>query len=175
MKEETGALVQPLVTLEECNMLKFPNAEINLKLELCCSTCVAAFNINGITIHLFFEMADSSQDPNYLRLGEIERLYPKVMLLDVMNDALIRTTQRATAMDVDQNLISVLNKVRVSKFDEDVITFINSRTVLKNNLSQKCLRLYTTRSNVDRAILKEFKRLEGESIYVPAFNIYNGD
>lgn len=75
---------------------------------------------------------------------------------------------------MDQNPISVLNKVRVSKFDEDVITFINSRTVLKNDLSQNCLRLYTTRSNVDRANLKEFKRLEGESIYVPAFDIYNG-
>lgn len=52
---------------------------------------------------------------------------------------------------VDQNLISVLNKVRVSKFDEDVITFINSRTVLKSDLLQNCLRLYTTRSNVDCA------------------------
>lgn len=38
MKEETDILVQPLVTLEECNMLKFPNAGIYLKLKLCCST-----------------------------------------------------------------------------------------------------------------------------------------
>ncbi|CEG78615.1 hypothetical protein RMATCC62417_13193 [Rhizopus microsporus] len=44
---------------------------------------------------------------------------------------------------VNQNLISVLSKARVS-------------------------------NNVDRANLKEFKRLEGEPICVPAFDIYNG-
>lgn len=55
-------------------------------------------------------MPNSSQDPNYLKLDEIVKLYPKVMLLidefsmisksllNVMNDALIRTTQRATGM-----------------------------------------------------------------------------
>lgn len=192
-------------------------------------TGVAAYNVNGITIHRFFGMASSSQEPNYLKLDEIVKLYPKVMLLvdefsmiskallNVMNDALIRTTQRAAAMggvktiffgdvaqllpvrtnegliwetllynysakfslhapirQVDQALINVLNKVRVCNFDEDVIAFINARTVLKRELPENCLRLYTTRSNVDRANLKEFKRLEGEAITVPAFDIYNG-
>ncbi|KAG1538640.1 hypothetical protein G6F51_009647 [Rhizopus arrhizus] len=193
-------------------------------------TGVAAFNVNGITIHRFFAMANTSQEPNYLKLDEIVKLYPKVMLLvdefsmvskpllDIMNDALIRTTQRAAAMggiktiffgnvaqllpvridegliwdtplynfsakfslhtpirQVDQKLIDVLSKVRVCNFDEDVVKFINSRTVSKSDLPANCLHLYSTRSNVDRANIKEFKRLEGESVAIPAFDIYNGE
>ncbi|KAL0146197.1 hypothetical protein V8B55DRAFT_1321592, partial [Mucor lusitanicus] len=73
-------------------------------------TGVAAFNVNGITIHRSFGMSTASIEPNYLGLDEIVKLYPKVMLLvdeysiiskallDVMNDALIITTQRAVAM-----------------------------------------------------------------------------
>lgn len=73
-------------------------------------TGVAAFNVNGITIHRFFAMANTSQEPNYLKLDEIVKLYPKVMLLvdefsmiskpflDIMNDALIGTNQGAAAM-----------------------------------------------------------------------------
>ncbi|KAL4206380.1 hypothetical protein AB4K20DRAFT_1835701 [Rhizopus microsporus] len=127
-------------------------------------------------------MANSSQGPSCLRLGEIVKLYPKVMFLDQsafgdvvqlllvrINEGLVWETPLynfsakfslyTPIQQVDQNLISVLNKVRVSKFDEDVITFINSRTVLKSDLLQNCLRLYTTRS---------------EPICVPAFDIYNG-
>ncbi|CEP08961.1 hypothetical protein, partial, partial [Parasitella parasitica] len=192
-------------------------------------TGVAAFNVSGITIHRFFGMASSSLEPNYLKLDEIVKLYPKVMLLvdeysmiskallDVMNDALIRTTQRAVAMggvktiffgdvaqllpvktsegliwdtllynhfskfslhkpirQVDQVLIDVLNKVCVCKFDEDVIRFINERVVHKSNVPSNCLRLYTTRQNVNRANTREFKRLAGDPISVPAFDIYSG-
>lgn len=174
-------------------------------------------------------MANHSQEPNYLKLDEIVKLYPKVMLLvdeysmisnsllDAMNDALIRTTQRATAMggiktiffgdvaqllpvkikeglvwesqlynysskfslhtpirQVDQRLIDVLNNVRVSNFDETVIRFINERTVHKNDVPSNCLRLYTVRTNVDRANSKEFKNMAGESVTVYAFDIYSG-
>ncbi|KAG1048086.1 hypothetical protein G6F43_009501 [Rhizopus delemar] len=179
-------------------------------------TGVAAFNVNGITIYRFFAMANTSQEPDYLKLDEIVKLYPKVMLLvdefsmiskpflDIMNDALIGTNQGAAAMggiktiffgnvaqllpvridegliwdtplynfsakfslhtpirQVDQKLIDVLNKVRVCNFDE-------------SDLPANCLRLYTTRSNVDRANIKELKRLEGESVAIHAFDIYNG-
>ncbi|CEP13923.1 hypothetical protein [Parasitella parasitica] len=73
-------------------------------------TGVAAFNVSGVTIHRFFGMNNSSQEPNYMKLDEIVKLYSKVMLLvddfsiiskfllDTMNDALIGTTQRAAGM-----------------------------------------------------------------------------
>ena len=192
-------------------------------------TGVAAFNVSGITIHRFFGMGPSSQEPNYVKLDEMIKLYPKVMLLvdefsmisnqllNIMNDALIRTTQRAAAMggiktvffgdvaqllpvcinegliwesavynystkftlytpirQVDQVLINVLNKVRVCNYDEEVIKFINSRTVLKSDLPANCLRLYTTRKNVDRANIKEFCDLAGESMSIPSIDTFNG-
>ncbi|KAG1439175.1 hypothetical protein G6F55_013793 [Rhizopus delemar] len=40
-------------------------------------TGVAAFNVNGITIYRFFAMANTSQEPDYLKLDEIVKLYPK--------------------------------------------------------------------------------------------------
>lgn len=192
-------------------------------------TGVAAFNVNGITIHRFFGMGHSSQEPNYVKLDEMVKLYRKVMLLvdefsmisnqllNIMNDALIRTTQRAAAMggiktiffgdvaqllpvridegliwesplynystkftlhtpirQVDPILIDVLNKVRVNNFNEDVIKFINSRTILKKDLPSNCLRLYTTRVNVDRANIKEFNNLVGDSITIPSIDTFNG-
>lgn len=174
-------------------------------------------------------MSTSSLESNYIKLDEIIKLYPRVMLLldeysmiskallDSMNDALIRTTQRSVVMggiktlffgdvaqlppvnasegsiwesgiynyaskfslevpirQVDQDLINVLNKVRMCVFDEEVIKYINARTFASSSLPPNCLRLYTTRENVQRANKKEFQELEGESMTISAVDIYGG-
>lgn len=73
-------------------------------------TGVAAHNISGQTLHRFFGMTNQSSVPNFQLLDEYVKLYPKLLLLideysmisaemlDVVNEALIKTTQRATIM-----------------------------------------------------------------------------
>lgn len=71
---------------------------------------MAAYNISGQTLHRFFGMANQSTVPNYNTLNQYVKLYPKIILLideysmisaelvQIINDALIKTTQRATLM-----------------------------------------------------------------------------
>lgn len=73
-------------------------------------TGVAAHNISGQTLHRFFGMTNRSSVPNYQLMDEIVKLYPKMILLideysmisadllGVINEALVKTTQRATIM-----------------------------------------------------------------------------
>ncbi|KAG1445638.1 hypothetical protein G6F46_012277 [Rhizopus delemar] len=73
-------------------------------------TGVAAHNISGQTLHRFFGMTNQSSVPNFQLLDEYVKLYPKLLLLideysmisaemlDVVNEALIKTNQRATIM-----------------------------------------------------------------------------
>ncbi|KAG1461974.1 hypothetical protein G6F55_003251 [Rhizopus delemar] len=73
-------------------------------------TGVAAHNVSGQTIHRFFGLTNVSSVPNFLILDEYAKLYSKIMLLideyfmisakllESINDALVKTTQRATIM-----------------------------------------------------------------------------
>ena len=73
-------------------------------------TGVAAHNIVGQTVHRFFGLTNVSSVPNFLILDQYVKLYPKMLLLideysmisakhfESINDALTRTTQRATIM-----------------------------------------------------------------------------
>lgn len=173
-------------------------------------------------------MKSSSNTPDYNKLDELVKLYPRIMLLideysmisntllNTLNDSLIRTTNRCVGMggiktlffgdiaqllpikmdegpiwesaiynhapkyslhtsvrQVDSELITVLNKVRICEFDEEVIKFINKRTILKKQIPMKCLRLYTTRLNVDKANTKDFEDLEGEPVTYSSHDSYN--
>ncbi|KAG1047589.1 hypothetical protein G6F43_009970 [Rhizopus delemar] len=109
-------------------------------------------------------------DPQLLPIRIDEGLIWDTPLYNFSAKFLLHTLIR----QVVQKLIDVFNKVRVCNFDKGVVKLINSRTVPKSNLPANCLCLYTARSNVDRANIKEFKRLEGESVAIPAFDIYNG-
>lgn len=159
-------------------------------------TGVAAHNIAGQTLHRFFGMSDRSQIPNFQKLDEYIKLYPKIVLLideysmisarllNSINDALVKITNRPSIMggiktiffgDVAQLLpckteestiwrtaiyntvnryglikparqkgptfIQALNKERLVYVDEDVIQFINDRTILKSALPVDCLKL----------------------------------
>lgn len=68
----------------------------------------------------------------------------------------------------DPLFIAILNKVRLDYFDEDVVQFINSRTVLKKDLPMNCLRLYTTREGMHNANKTDMKDFPGEGIKIPA-------
>ena len=149
-----------------------------------------------MTIHRFFGIDASTNSPNHLKIDEILKLYPKIILLideysmlsdtllDMLSNTLIKATNRNVAMGgvktiffgdlaqllpVNQNekpiwesgifrysgkyclmepvrqtesaFIEILNKVRLCHFDESVIKFINSRTVMKADLPNKSLRL----------------------------------
>lgn len=71
---------------------------------------MAAYNILGQTLHRFFGMGNQPAVPNYNTLNQYVKLYPKLILLideysmisakllHIINDALIKTTQRATLM-----------------------------------------------------------------------------
>jgi ATP-dependent DNA helicase PIF1 len=192
-------------------------------------TGVAAHNIAGQTLHRFFGMANRSVVPNFQTLDEYIKLYPKIVLLideysmisatllHSINDALIKTTNRATIMggvktiffgDIaqllpvekkeasmwntaiynnvnrydlidpvrqsDESFIRILNKVRLGFFQEDVIKFINERTVRKNLLPLNCLRLYTTRERVRMANEKDFKDFPGEEVILKSIDTFVG-
>ncbi|EIE88126.1 hypothetical protein RO3G_12837 [Rhizopus delemar RA 99-880] len=111
-----------------------------------------------------------SFDPQLLPIRIDEGLIWDTPLYNFSAKFLLHTLIR----QVVQKLIDVFNKVRVCNFDKGVVKLINSRTVPKSNLPANCLCLYTARRNVDRANIKKFKRLEGESVAIPAFDIYNG-
>ncbi|KAG1637987.1 hypothetical protein G6F44_009149 [Rhizopus delemar] len=154
-------------------------------------TGVAAFNVNGITIHRFFAMANITRaqlPERAAAMGGIKTIFfgNVAQLLPVRIDEGLtwdtplynfsaKFSLHTPIRQVDQKLINILSKVRVCNFDEDVVKFINSRTVSKSDIPANCLHLYPTRNNVDRANIKEFKRLEGESVAIPAFDIYNGE
>ncbi|OBZ80619.1 hypothetical protein A0J61_11333 [Choanephora cucurbitarum] len=55
----------------------------------------------------------------------------------------------------EAGFIEILNKVRLCQFDESVIKYINSRAVLKSDIPNKSLRLYTTRQRVTAANSKD--------------------
>jgi hypothetical protein len=72
-------------------------------------TGVAAHNISGQTIRRFFGLTSVSPVPNCLILDKYVKLYPKIMLLideysisskllESINNALLKTTQRTTIM-----------------------------------------------------------------------------
>ncbi|KAI8636520.1 hypothetical protein BD408DRAFT_407104 [Parasitella parasitica] len=68
----------------------------------------------------------------------------------------------------DPEFVRILNKVRLGYFDEDVVVFMNERTVLKRNLPLNCLRLYTTREAVDKTNKKDMKEFPDEGIHISA-------
>jgi len=74
----------------------------------------------------------------------------------------------------DQDFIRILNKVvRLGYLDEDVVVFINKRTVLKRSLPVvSCLRLYTTRKEVDKANSKDLEDFDGEGVRIPATDTF---
>lgn len=73
-------------------------------------TGVAAHNIGGETVHRFFGINNRKSVPNFIKLDEYVKLYPKTILLideysmisakllESINDAAIKTTQRPTTM-----------------------------------------------------------------------------
>ncbi|KAG2191493.1 hypothetical protein INT47_013068 [Mucor saturninus] len=73
-------------------------------------TGVAAHNISGDTLHPFFGITNRSSVPNFLKLDEYGKLYPKLLLLideysmvsskllESVSEALIKTTQRSSSM-----------------------------------------------------------------------------
>ncbi|CEP09984.1 hypothetical protein, partial, partial [Parasitella parasitica] len=63
---------------------------------------------------------------------------------------------------------------RLGYFDEDVIQFINQRTIYKKNLPLNCLRLYTTRERVKNANEKDFKEFPGDEIKFKANDTFVG-
>lgn len=81
----------------------------------------------------------------------------------------------APIRQLEANFVDILNKVRVCEFDEDVIRFINRRTFKKDELPNKCLRLYTTRKLVRTANTKDFDAMGGEPIYILAYDSYSSE
>ena len=71
---------------------------------------VAAHNISGQTIHRFFGLTNVSYVPNFLTLDEYIKFYLKIILLideyfmisskllELINDALVKATQRTIIM-----------------------------------------------------------------------------
>ena len=71
---------------------------------------MAAHNIGGTTIHRFFGINASTNSPDHLMIDNILKLYPKIILLideysmlsetllDMLNNTLIKTTNRNAAM-----------------------------------------------------------------------------
>ncbi|KAG1041055.1 hypothetical protein G6F43_012178 [Rhizopus delemar] len=82
----------------------------NCKVFKLAPTGVAAHNISGQTTHRFFGLTNISSVPNFLVLDEYVKLYPNIVLLideysmisakllEPINDALVKTTQRITIM-----------------------------------------------------------------------------
>ena len=73
-------------------------------------TGVAANNISGTTIHRFFGLTNRSSVPSYQSLDKCIKMNPKILLLideysmismkflDIINECLVKTTQRSTVM-----------------------------------------------------------------------------
>lgn len=190
---------------------------------------MAAHNIGGMTIHRFFGINASTNSPNHLMIDNMLKLYPKIILLideysmlsetllDMLNNTLIKATNRDVAMggiksiffgdlaqllpvnqkeepiwkselfrysakyclmepvrQTEAGFIEILNKVRLCQFDESVIKYINSRAVLKRDISNRSLRLYTTRQRVNTANSKDFDAMSGEAVFFLAHDTYNG-
>lgn len=139
-------------------------------------------------------------------------------LLESINEALIKTTQRAVTMggiktiffgdiaqllpvqrnegsiweseifnvanryslidpvrQTDANFIQILNKVRNYIFDQEVVEFINERTVHKSELPLSCLRLYPTRERVRQANERDYQDFPGEGKTFSAHDHYVGN
>lgn len=74
----------------------------------------------------------------------------------------------------DGAFITILNKVRLGLYDEDVVKFINQRAVYKKDLPINCLRLYTTNLRVQHANQHDFDTIPGEEVRIVAEGSYVG-
>ncbi|OBZ65064.1 hypothetical protein A0J61_11944 [Choanephora cucurbitarum] len=61
----------------------------------------------------------------------------------------------------EADFVEILNEVRLCHSDESVIKSINSRAVMKSDIPNKLLRLYTTRQRVNAANSKDFDSMSG--------------
>ncbi|KAL0140629.1 hypothetical protein V8B55DRAFT_1564047 [Mucor lusitanicus] len=104
--------------------------------------------------------------------GDIAQLLPCTEEFTIWRTAIYNTVNRynltQSVRQKDPLFIAILNKVRLDYFDEDVVQFINSRTVLKKDLPMNCLRLYTTREGMHNANKTDMKDFPGEGIKIPA-------
>jgi len=103
-------------------------------------TTQKSVNMGGIKTILFGDIA---------QLLPIKKEEGSLWESEIYNSA-SRYELTSHVRQTDAAFINILNKVRRYDFDEDVIEFINKRTVPKSELPLFCLRLYTTRERFQR-------------------------
>ncbi|EIE78840.1 hypothetical protein RO3G_03545 [Rhizopus delemar RA 99-880] len=152
----------------------------NCKVFKLAPTGVAAHNISGQTIHRFFGLTNISSVPNFLVLNEYVKLYPKVVLLidecsmvsakllESINDALVKTTQRTTIM-------GGIKTIFFGDYCSATSYSAKRGTVYKSQLPLSCLRLYTTRERVVSANEKDYAAYPGDGTDFLAQDFYVGN
>lgn len=199
-------------------------------------TGVAAFNINGQTIHRFFGIHDERNmmiDTGRLR-AHVE-LYKKTVflideysmlknsLINAINSALLKTTVRNSPMggirtvffgdfaqlppvlknyrlqdaraeslwrnpiymhsnrytltdyirQTDASFLQILGKIRAGDYDQEMTSFIISRTVSKKDLPLNCLRLYVDREQAEENNEKDLWAFPGDEITIDAYDTFS--
>ncbi|KAG1166553.1 hypothetical protein G6F36_012900 [Rhizopus arrhizus] len=74
-----------------------------------------------------------------------------------------------------EHFIDILNKMRNYELDESMVLFLNERSFHESQLPLSCLRLYTTRQMVARAIEKDYAEFPGEGQEFQAYGTYVGN